>query len=158
MIKKCKTLEFLKTLNFFKSLKSPKTLKLPNLLKSLGLFVAIAPLVFLFGGCIGSGWFVPYSFQPSYWEAQKLADIKDYGGAKYYPEKEENYNTMLSYFGYKNLDELFLTEPRIHDNDDVVTSSSYFLTKEYNNRITMDLYIDFVRTKEYENPKRENIR
>ena len=143
MAGKCKILEFLDFL------KSPKTLKL---LKSLGLFVAIAPFVFLFGGCIGSGWFVPYSFQPSYWKAQKLADIQDYRGYDYRPEKEETYNTMLSYFGYKNLDELFLVKPRKR-----YDTASYLLTKEYNNRIVIELYIGFFPTKEYENPKRENI-
>ncbi|RDU51465.1 hypothetical protein CQA49_09565 [Helicobacter sp. MIT 00-7814] len=50
-----------------------KMLKLP---KSLRLFVAITPLVFLFGGCIGWGWFVPYSLQPSYWEFKKIARLE----------------------------------------------------------------------------------
>ena len=149
------SLKLLKIFKSLKSLKSPKTLKI---LESLRLFVAIAPLVFLFGGCIGSGWFVPYAVQPSYWKAQKLADIQDYRGYDYHPEKEETYSTMLSYFGYKNLDELFLVKPRICQDDEGTVFVSYFLTKEYNNRIVIDLYIDFFPTKEHKKPKREDIR
>ncbi|OBV29136.1 hypothetical protein BA723_06615 [Helicobacter sp. CLO-3] len=155
MIGRCKTLNFFKSLKSLKIFKSPTTLKL---LKSLRLFVAITPLVFLFGGCIGSGWFVPYAVQPSYWKAQKLADIQDYRGYDYRPEKEETHNTMLSYFGYKNLDELFLVEPRIYQDEKGIIFKSYFLTKEYNNRITIHLDIDFFPTKEHKKPKREDIR
>ena len=75
-----------------------KTLKL---LKSLRLFVAIAPLVLLFGGC---GWFVPYSFQPSYWKFKKMCklDPELYQGNIY---SEEYYNKVLAYYN-TSLDKL----------------------------------------------------
>ena len=68
-----------------------KTLKL---LKSLRLFVAIAPLVLLFGGC---GWFVPYSLQPSYHKFKKMCklDPELYQGNIY---SEEYYNKVLALF------------------------------------------------------------
>ena len=155
MIGKHTSLNFSNSLKLPKSPKSPKTLKL---LKSLRLFVAIAPLVFLFGGCSGWGWFVPYSLQPSYWEAQKLANIQDYKGFKYHPEKEEVYSKMLSYFGYKNLDELFEVEPRVYQNKEGIIFADYFLSKEYNNRIIIYFSIDFFPTKEHKKPKREDIK
>ena len=109
LLKSFKLLELPKPLRFFKSpktsslepkcehvSKSPKTLKL---LKSLGLFVAIAPLVFLFGGCSGWGWFVPYNLQPSYWEFKKICKLNKL------PNNEEKYNKVLGYFG-ESLDSL----------------------------------------------------
>ena len=71
-----------------------KTLKL---LKSLRLFVAMIPLVFLFGGCSGWGWFVPYSFQPSYHKFKKICelDTDNYQGNIY---SEEYYNKVLALF------------------------------------------------------------
>ena len=82
MTGKYKMLNFLKSFSFFNSLKplkifkSPKSLKLLNLLKSLRLFVAITPLVFFFSGCVGWGWFVPYTVQPSYYEFKKIARLE----------------------------------------------------------------------------------
>ena len=77
-----------------KLLKSPKTLKL---LKSLRLSVAIAPLMFLFGGCVGWGWFVPYSFQPSYHKFKKMCELypTNYQGDTH---SEEYYNKVLALF------------------------------------------------------------
>ena len=66
-----------------------KTLKLPE---SLRLFVAIAPLVFLFGGCYyGYGWFVPYAVQPSYHKFKKMCELNKL------PDNEEKYNKILAY-------------------------------------------------------------
>ncbi len=79
-----------------KMIEKCKTLKL---LKPLGLFVAIIPLVFLFGGCSGWGWFVPYSFQPSYYKFKKMCKLNKL------PNNEEKYNKVLGYFG-KSLDSL----------------------------------------------------
>ena len=102
MAEKCTMLDFLKSPNFSNSLKSleifksPKSLKSPKtlkLLKPLRLFVAIAPLVLLFGGCVGGwGWFVPYNLQPSYYEFKKMCKLNEL------PNDENKYNKILSYF------------------------------------------------------------
>ncbi|WP_147290066.1 hypothetical protein, partial [Helicobacter didelphidarum] len=39
------------------------------------------------------GWFVPYSFQPSYHEFKKMCKLNEL------PNNEEKYNKILSYFG-----------------------------------------------------------
>ncbi|OBV28537.1 hypothetical protein BKN38_04890 [Helicobacter sp. CLO-3] len=58
-----------------KKYKSPATLKLLTLFKSLRPFATIAPLVFLFGGCYGYGWLVPYAAQPSYHKFKKVCEL-----------------------------------------------------------------------------------
>ena len=65
-------------------------------------FLHIAILSFItlcFSGCWGWGWLVPYSFQPSYHQFNKMCKLNEL------PNNEEKYNKILSYFD-TNLDTL----------------------------------------------------
>ena len=59
------------------------------------LYLSILILITLcFNGC-GWGWFVPYSFQPSYHKFKKMCKLNEL------PNDEEKYNKILSYFDKK---------------------------------------------------------
>ena len=131
--------------------KQPRVKRVSKIFKNIGfiLIVFILPFAYFFGW----GWFVPYSFQPSYWEARKLANLKDCKGyERYSQEREEDYNTMLLYFGYKNLDELFKEKPEHYK--DNPHHKKYGLSKWYNDRIWIFFNINFIPNKEV---SRDNI-
>jgi len=48
--------------------------------------------IILFSGC-GWGWFVPYSFRPSYWGFKKMCEVSSL------PNNKEKYNKLLGYYG-----------------------------------------------------------
>ncbi|OBV28474.1 hypothetical protein BKN38_09690 [Helicobacter sp. CLO-3] len=60
--------------------------------------------MFLFGGCVGWGWFVPYSWQPSYHKFKKMCELDQdiYQGDIH---SEEYYNKVLAYYN-TSLDKL----------------------------------------------------
>ncbi|RDU59240.1 hypothetical protein CQA53_11570 [Helicobacter didelphidarum] len=64
--------------------------------KILNLLILFSIIVF-FSGC-GWGWFVPYSFQPSYHEFKKMCKLNEL------PNNEEKYNKILKLFGIDDLD------------------------------------------------------
>ena len=55
--------------------------------------IILSCMALCFSGCVGGwGWFVPYSFQPSYHKFKKMCKLNEL------PNNEEKYNKILAYF------------------------------------------------------------
>ncbi|WP_181882471.1 hypothetical protein [Helicobacter didelphidarum] len=95
----------------------------------------IFPLMIVWALFFGWGWFVPYSFQPSYHEFKKMCKLNEL------PNNEEKYNKILSYFGL-SLDTLDWgkIEGGIFLND---SKEHLYKQKQQNHRINSSLFIVF---------------
>ena len=82
--------------------------------------IILSCMALCFSGCVwGWGWFVPYSFQPSYHKFKKMCKLNEL------PNNEEKYNKILAYFD-TSLDTLDWEELN-HNND----KRKWKVTKEH---------------------------